>query len=53
MATFITTAATNIGKAMEATYTLMTANELLTLFLGANLVTLGFAFFRKAKRAVR
>lgn len=53
IATFIAEASTNIGEAMEATWTLMTANPLLTLFLGAGIITLGFSFFRKAKRAVR
>lgn len=32
---------------------IMTANPILTLFICAGLVTLGFGIFRKAKRAAR
>ena len=32
---------------------IMTANPILTLFICAGLVTLGFSIFRKAKRAAR
>jgi len=53
IATAISEAGTNIAAAMGVTWDLMTANPLLTLFLGASLVSLGFRFFRKAKRAVR
>ena len=38
---------------MGVTWDLMTANPLLTLFMGAGIITLGFTYFRKAKRAVR
>lgn len=49
----ITEAGTSITSAMGVTWDLMTANPLLTLFVGAGVVSLGFAFFRKAKRTVR
>ena len=32
---------------------MLTANPILTLFICAGLVTLGFSIFRKAKRAAR
>lgn len=53
IATAISEAGTNITAAMGVTWDLMTANPLLTLFLGAGIISLGFAFFRRAKRAVR
>lgn len=53
IATFITEAGTNLASAMEVTWTMMTANPLLTFFLGVGIVKLGFTFFKKAKRAVR
>lgn len=53
IATAISEAGTNITAAMGVTWDLMTANPLLTLFLGAGIITLGFGFFRKAKKSVR
>jgi len=38
---------------MGITWDLMTANPLLTLFVGAGIVSLGFRFFRKAKGTAR
>jgi len=35
---------------METTWGLMTANPLLTLAIGAGIVSMGFRFFRKARR---
>lgn len=52
IATAITEAGTNIAEAMKVTWSLMTANPLLTFFLGVSIVSIGFRFFRKAKRAV-
>lgn len=49
----ITEAATNIGSAISSVWTIMTANPLLTLFVGSGVISLGFAFFRKGKRAAR
>lgn len=34
-------------------WTLVTGNPLLCLFVGASVLTLGFSFFRKAKRAAK
>lgn len=53
LATLITEAGTTIGSAIGVTWDLMTANPLLTLSLGAGVISLGFAFFRKAKRTAR
>lgn len=53
IATAISEAGTNITAAMGVTWDLMTANPLLTLFLGAGIIALGFGFFRKAKKSVR
>lgn len=41
------------GELVKATWNLMTSNPLLMLFLCGSLLSLGFAFYRKAKRAVR
>jgi len=49
----ITGAGPAITSAMGVTWDLMTANPLLTLFVGAGVVSLGFAYFRKAKRVAR
>ena len=43
------TLATVVGSVWE----LMTGNPLLLVFICASLVSLGFVFFRKAKRAAR
>ena len=43
------TLATLVGDVWD----IMTANPILTLFICAGLVTLGFSIFRKAKRAAR
>ena len=53
IATAISEAGTNISAAMGVVFDLMTANPLLTLFLGAGIVTLGFTFFKKAKKSVK
>ena len=43
------TLATLVGDVWD----IMTANPILTLFICAGLVTLGFSIFRRAKRAAR
>ena len=58
-----TSSAITISKILETSTTLadlvkdvwdmMTANPLLLVFICASLVTLGFSFYRKAKRAAR
>ena len=42
-----------IGTVVGSTWDIMTANPLLLLFLCASIVSLGFAFYKKAKRAAR
>ena len=59
----IAEAASTVAKILENTSTLadmvknvwdiMTSNPLLLVFICASLVTLGFSFYRKAKRAAR
>lgn len=49
IASLVTEAGTSITSAMGVTWDLMTANSLLTLFVGAGVVSLGFKFFRKSK----
>lgn len=49
IASLVTQAGTAITSAMGVTWDLMTANPLLTLFVGAGVVSLGFKFFRKSK----
>lgn len=49
IASLVTEAGTSITSAMGVTWDLMTANPLLTLFVGAGVVSLGFKFFRKSK----
>ena len=41
------------GQLVGSCWELMTSNTLLQLFLCGSLLSLGFAFYRKAKRAVR
>lgn len=53
IASILTEAGETIGSAIGVTWDLMTANPLLTLALGAGIISLGFAFFRKAKRTAR
>lgn len=53
LATLITEAGTNLGSAITAAWTLMTANPFLSLVTGGGIITLGIGFFRKIKRSVR
>ena len=53
ISSLITEAGTGITAAMGVTWDLMTANPLLTLFVGAGIISMGFTYFRKAKRAAR
>ena len=53
VASLISEAGTGITSAMGVTWDLMTANPLLTLFVGAGIIALGFKFFRKAKGAAK
>lgn len=54
-----TTVATILGNTSSITqvvgdvWEIMTSNPLLMVFMCASLLTLGFAFYRKAKRAAR
>ena len=49
----LTTAGTTISSALTQVWSIVTANDLLQLSVGASVLSLGFAFFRKAKRTAR
>jgi len=49
----LTSAGTTLTTGLGTVWNLMTGNELITLFVGASIVSLAFAFFKKAKRAAR
>lgn len=53
IATMLTSAGTTISSAMTQVWSICTSNELLELAVGASVLSLGFAFFRKAKRTAR
>lgn len=53
IASLLSEAGTTLGSAIGVVWDIMTANPLLSLATGAGIVTLGFAFFRKAKRTAR
>lgn len=44
---------TTLADLVKDVWDMMTANPLLLVFICASLVTLGFSFYRKAKRAAR
>ena len=44
---------TTLADLVKNVWDMMTANPLLLVFICASLVTLGFTFYRKAKRAAR
>ena len=44
---------TTLADLVKDVWDMMTANPLLLVFICASLVTLGFTFYRKAKRAAR
>lgn len=44
---------TTLATLVKDVWDIMTGNPILTLFICAGLVTLGFSIFRKAKRAAR
>ena len=44
---------TALADLVKDVWDMMTANPLLLVFICASLVTLGFSFYRKAKRAAR
>lgn len=52
-ASLLTEAGTVITSGIGIVWNIITANPILTLFVGASIVSLGFTFFKKAKRAVR
>ena len=53
VATLLASAGDTLADGIEVVWDLMTANPLLTLFLGAAVVSLGFRFFKKAKSAAK
>lgn len=53
IASLITSASDALKTGINTVWTLMTANPLISLFVGASVISLGFAFFRKAKRTAK
>lgn len=53
VATLLTQAGTALTAGLGIVWDMMTANPLLTLFLGASVVSLAFVFFKKAKGAAK
>ena len=53
IASLITSASDALKTGISTVWTLMTANPLISLFVGASVISLGFAFFRKAKRTAK
>jgi len=49
----IITAMSDVTDLMSSAFTLMTANPLLTFYLSASLVPIGFGIFRLAKGAAK
>ena len=53
VASLLTDASEALVDGVGIVWEMVTGNPLLALFVGASIVSLGFAFFRKAKRAAR
>jgi len=53
IASLLTDAATVIPQAVGVAWDIITSNPLLVFFAGASLVSMGFGYWRKAKRAAR
>jgi len=53
IASLLTDAATVIPQGVEVAWDIITSNPLLIFFAGASIVSMGFSYWRKAKRAAR
>ena len=53
VASLLTDAGTTLTSGIGIVWNIITANPVLSLFVGASIVSLGFAFFKKAKRAAK
>ena len=53
ISSLLTDAATVIPEAVGVAWDIITSNPLLVFFAGASLVSMGFGYWRKAKRAAR
>lgn len=53
VASLLSDAGTTLTSGIGIVWNIITANPVLTLFVGASIVGLGFTFFKKAKRAAR
>ena len=49
----VSTAGTTITSAVGFVWDMITANQLLTFFLGTTVLSIGFGFFKKAKRTAK
>lgn len=52
-ASLLSAATTTMTTAMGSVWSLITGNPLLEVFVGSSLLTMGFRFFRRAKRTAR
>ena len=53
VASLLSEAGTTLAPGIGIVWNIITANPILPLFVGASIVSLGFAFFKKAKRAAK
>ena len=53
VATLLSSATSTLTTGVSSVWTMMTGNPLTSLFVGAAVLSMGFAFFRKVKRAAR
>lgn len=53
VASLLSSATTTLTTGVGSVWTMMTGNPLTSLFVGAAVLSMGFAFFRKVKRAAR
>ena len=53
VASLLSEAGTTLASGIGIVWNIITANPILTLFVGASVVSLGFAFFKKAKSAAK
>ena len=53
VASLLSSATTTLTTGVSSVWTMMTGNPLTSLFVGAAVLSMGFAFFRKVKRAAR
>ena len=53
VSSLLSEAGTTLASSIGIVWNIITANPILTLCVGASVVSLGFTFFKKAKRAAK